>query len=374
MTSHNTYLLLLTFLICLLCCITPVMGEKTEVTTYYDVYSDVNGAAILFDNKYMGQISNGILTVPIVSSEKRPYYLVSARKSGYHTATTFLPEASGEMEHQSVFLYLTPLKPKTGNLSVSSSPARAKLFVDGTERGITPQTLTGVAPGAYRIQLVFPGYETWSGNAVVSVNETCMTYAYLKKSFESGVLSVNSNPAGAEIYLDRWLYGTTPMTMGGISAGSHLIEIKKEGYIDLVRSVNITDSTTTPVTFALITIEEQKLIEEQRSLAELRNKTGTLSLTSTPPGAIVFIDTVSRGATPNTVTDLTPGVHHVQLMSEGYQDYQESVVLSRGEKQSLNITMQTLPTSEFAPLSLFPVILSILVAALFVNHRFHRKK
>ncbi|MDE4908701.1 PEGA domain-containing protein [Methanogenium marinum] len=372
MPSHYTYLLLITLLLCL-CCTTQVMGETADVLSFYDIYLDVNGAAIFFDDEYMGQISNGMLTVRVVSPDKRPYYQVSAINNGYRTITEDLPEIAGDMQHRSVFLSLSPLISKNGKLSVSSSPSQAKLFIDEKEHGITPQTITGLEPGTYRIKLIFQGYETWSTNAVVSGNATCNIYACLEKKYKSGILSVNSNPDGADIYLDKWKYGITPMRTGGISTGSHLIEIKKEGYIDLAKSVNVTEGIVTPVTFSLISIEEHNLQEEEKLRKEQMNRTGTLSFISSPSGAIIFIDSISQGATPNTVTDLTPGAHQVELMYEGYQEYQGSVVLSRGEKRSFNITMQRLPDPKFAPASVFPAIFSLLVAALFVTHKWYRK-
>ncbi|KAF1078193.1 PEGA domain-containing protein [Methanogenium sp. MK-MG] len=361
MQSISTCLLLLTILI-FLCCTTPVMGEDIEKISYYDIYLDVNGAAIFFDDEYMGDISKGELTVQVVSAKSRPYRRVTAQMDGYRNATTALPKTAGELQHVSLFLTLTPLTQKTGSLSVSSSPSGAELFVDGTEHGITPQTITGVAPGTHTIRLVCPGYETWSESAVVSADDTCEMDASLKKERAFGTLSVHSDPSGADIYMDGWHYGRTPMTAGGISAGPHTIEIKKNGYRDITRPVTITDSSVTPVTVSLISAEEPV------------DMPGTLSIISSPAGAMVCIDSVNRGVTPVTVTNLTPDVHQVKLTYAGQQNYQGSVVLSSGETRTLDITMQPLPVPEFAPVSLIPAVLSVLAATLFVTCRCRRNK
>lgn len=362
MPSPRLCLVLLTFLICL-SCITPVTAERAEMVSYYDIYADVNGAAIYFDNEYMGDISKGVLTVCVVSSRTRPYNRVTAKMDGYRTTTAPLPEVAGELQHVSFYLEMTPLTPKTGNLSVSSSPGRAELFINGEEYGVTPRTVTGLTTGTYTILLNCPGYKTWSGTAVVSADETCKIYAYLTKKHEFGTLSVSSSPAGAQIYLDGWHYGTTPMTVGGISAGPHIIEIKMAGYTDVIRTVTVTDSTITPVSFSLMSTEEE------------RNRPGTLSLTSKPAGATIYLDSAVRGITPLTVTDLTPGVHQIKLTSAGYLDYQGSVVLSPGEVRTCDVTMQNPPDPEYLPASIFPAILALFSATLFAAcGRRHKKK
>ena len=361
MSSARACLLLLPMLI-FLCCTTPVMGGGAEQISFFDVYADVNGAAVYFDNEYMGDISNGVLTVRVVSTKSRPYYHVTVKKENYQTVTEDLPKVGGELQHIPLFMTLIPLVPKTGNISVSSSPTRAVFILDGTEQGVTPQTITNVTPGTYSVRLVSPGYETWSGTAVVSAEDTCKIDGYLKKKRAFGTLSINSDPAGAEIYLDGWYYGTTPMTVGGISADSHIIEIKMDGYTNIIKSVIIRDNTVTPVSFFLCSTEEQVDVP------------GTLSVRSSPAGAMVYIDSVSQGVTPVTVTDLTPDVHQMKLTAVGYQDYQSSIVLSSGERRTLDIALQPLPSPEFAPSSFFVAMVSLFIVAQFVTCRCYRNK
>jgi PEGA domain-containing protein len=360
MPSSRTYLFL-TILICL-CCTVPVMGEEDpEVISYYDIYADVNGAAVFFDNEYMGDISKGKLTVQVVSAKSRPYRRVTVHMDGYRNATTALPRTAGELQHVSLILTLVPLAENTGSLRVSSSPSGAELFVDGDEHGITPQTITGVTPGTHRIRLISPGHETWSESVVISADDTCEMDVTLKKEGTFGSLSVDSDPTGADVYLDSQHYGKTPLTADNISTGPHTIEIKKNGYTDIIRHVTITEIKTTPVTVSLKSAGEQ-------------NMPGTLSFRSSPVGAAVYIDSVNRGITPVTVTNLTPDVHQIKLTDTGHRDYLGSVVLSSGETRTLEITMQPLPASEHSSVSLIPLILSLMIATLFVTGRCRRQQ
>jgi hypothetical protein len=60
----------------------------------------------------------------------------------------------------------------------------------------------------------------------------------------SGVLIVNSTPGGAEIYLDADFAGNTPSTIT-VAPGKHVVNVRKAGFQDWVRSVNITGGAIT---------------------------------------------------------------------------------------------------------------------------------
>ncbi|HUW85417.1 MAG TPA: PEGA domain-containing protein, partial [Methanoregula sp.] len=53
----------------------------------------------------------------------------------------------------------------------------------------------------------------------------------------------------------------------------------------------------------------------------------TLSVTSNPPGAAVFVDNVMRGVTPITLTDTVIGNHVITIRMEGYEEYTKNVVV-----------------------------------------------
>ncbi len=53
----------------------------------------------------------------------------------------------------------------------------------------------------------------------------------------------------------------------------------------------------------------------------------TLSVTSSPPSAAVFIDNVIRGVTPLTLSDTVIGNHVITIRMEGYEDYTKNIVV-----------------------------------------------
>lgn len=357
-------LLILTFLICQ-CCVFPVMGDDEEQLYFYDIYAaDVNGAAVYFDGEYMGTISNGALTVRVMSEKSRPYYRVKLVMDGYQNTTESLPKPAEDLQHVSIFLEMTPLVSQTEatSISISSSPSGATYSLDGEERGVTPETISDISPGTHTIKIERQGYKPWTETAVALKGETTNVFASLEKNHAFGTISLHSEPEGAEIYLDGWYYGITPMTIGGITEGPHTAELKKDGFTDYTASVTIIENTVTPVTYTM------------KSAKGSPKKTGTLIFASSPAGALVFIDSVKRGTTPVTVTDLNTDVHQVKLTYEGYQDYLGSVTLSDGETRTFDIPMEHLPASEYAPSSIIPLIFSLIAAALPAICRFRKQK
>jgi PKD repeat protein len=53
----------------------------------------------------------------------------------------------------------------------------------------------------------------------------------------------------------------------------------------------------------------------------------TLSVTSDPPGAAVFIDNVIKGRTPLTLTDNAIGDHRITITMDGYEEYTRNIVV-----------------------------------------------
>lgn len=63
-----------------------------------------------------------------------------------------------------------------------------------------------------------------------------------------GSIDVSSSPSGADLYLDGTLKGTTPLTINDLDAGSYKLIVKKDGYIDWMRTAKVTNGATTSFT------------------------------------------------------------------------------------------------------------------------------
>ncbi|HNJ81843.1 MAG TPA: PEGA domain-containing protein, partial [Methanoregulaceae archaeon] len=71
---------------------------------------------------------------------------------------------------------------------------------------------------------------------------------------------------------------------------------------------------------------------------------GTISLTSTPSGATVYLDGVNKGVTPVMLTGIPSGNHQVKLTKSDYQDYTIDVIVTTGTTTYVSATLSLTPT------------------------------
>jgi DNA-binding beta-propeller fold protein YncE len=123
----------------------------------------------------------------------------------------------------------------------------------------------------------------------------------------TGRIQVNSNPAEATVYLDGVHTGrTTNCLLSNVAAGSHTITLVKEGYMERGRS-----------------------------------SLGSIQVFSEPPMAHVFLDGEDTGQNTNcTLSDVSPGVHTIRIVKEGYLDEEESVRVTAGQTEAVNVTLE----------------------------------
>jgi len=92
--------------------------------------------------------------------------------------------------------------------------------------------------------------------------------------------------------------------------------------------------------------------------------TGTLSVTSEPAGAKVFVDDVLRGTSPADVPDLSPGAHTLRFEREGYENMTMAFSIRGGQTTTLSTSLMPVPGG----IALLPVIiLSLIVLSVLVG-------
>ncbi|HEX3644237.1 MAG TPA: PEGA domain-containing protein [Vicinamibacterales bacterium] len=156
-----------------------------------------------------------------------------------------------------------------GRLRVRSRPVGAHVVVDGKDYGVTPAVVPDLARGAHRVTITRDGFATLERRFVISSARPAqsMTVTLLRAgaatparsvaadapaaSRFTGALAVDSRPAGARVFVDNKVVGTTPMALPAVSAGSHVIRLEHDGYLRWSSSVRVIASEQNRVTASL---------------------------------------------------------------------------------------------------------------------------
>ena len=77
--------------------------------------------------------------------------------------------------------------------------------------------------------------------------------------------------------------------------------------------------------------------------------TGSLAISSDPPGSEIYLDGVYRGTTPSTIPDLPAGTHTLELRYRGYSSWSASVEIIGGEKLSMTATLDPIVVPTVIP-------------------------
>jgi hypothetical protein len=154
-----------------------------------------------------------------------------------------------------------------GRLLVRSHPAGARVSVDGKDRGVTPAAIRDLARGAHHVRITHDGYAPEERRVVITTSRPAQSLtvplartaapprtqatATSPAARFVGALAVESRPAGAKVFLDGQLVGTTPMALPSVSAGSHAIRLEHDGYRRWSSSVRVVASEQNRVTASL---------------------------------------------------------------------------------------------------------------------------
>jgi len=173
--------------------------------------------------------------------------------------------------------------PTTGSLTITSTPAGANIYLDGTSTGtITPAILTGIISGTHTVTLTKADYYDWTGMVTVIAEATTEVTATLP--LITGSISITSTPTGTNILLDGVDIGTvTPSTLTSITPGDHTIKLTKAGYYDWFGTITITAEATTDVTATLTLIDKISPTTTDNAPTSWQNATVTVTLTATDP-------------------------------------------------------------------------------------------
>lgn len=312
------------------------------------VESSPAGADIYFNSNYRGR-------APLTISDVWPgTYTISCEMNGYRTYTTTTSVSGGT--RSSVYCPLSPVN-TNGALYILSSPPGANVYLDSLYKGITPLTQSNLVAGTHILQIDHAGYYDWKSTVDVPSGGTRTISATLNPmpASSTGWVYVSSSPGGAAVTLDGNPSGQTPasgsLKLNPVAAGDHTVALSLYGFQPYSALVSVSPNTVSEVSAVLV------------PTGAASNK-GSMSVSSNPAGANVFVDNNFIGISPLTANDIAAGNHMVTFRLDGYQEYSVSALVNAGTTSTVSAALLPVTPSQKSALPVIPAILAIMITAL----------
>jgi hypothetical protein len=136
----------------------------------------------------------------------------------------------------------SPVTGPVGTLLVSSTPAAARVFIDGIEKGTTP-LVTQLPPGRALVRLEKGGYQAASRLAWVVHGRSVGLSLSLYSESEFRSVDVLSLPNEGRLAIDGDLVGRTNALDVQLAPGFHVLEIRRPGFQPWVEEVEVGPDT-----------------------------------------------------------------------------------------------------------------------------------
>ncbi|HRW94010.1 MAG TPA: PEGA domain-containing protein, partial [Thermotogota bacterium] len=343
--------------------------------------------------KYKGRVEK---TIPLVLHEGYRYIVETDRIVAQDALGN-----SYEVDLQTGQMNVSP-----GTLQVTSSPDRATLFLDGESLfRYTPDTLE-LEPGSYLLKMVKPGYQDFEQQVrVVSATVETVHHVFQQEVEDVRVRSsyvsewgssreetvFRSEDDGIQFSLvlencfdahsievqwidpDGEMYKVQTISLSGDSDG---VVSVSEGFQFSVDTTAKLDFFANPGTWTVMCYMDGKFLRSGlfKVLApEKVSPLGTLSVSSSPSGASVYINGIKAPVTTPFQKQLAPGSYTVTLKKTGYKDASRTVELSDGETERVSVTLSSASSSpsqvSSSPSSTTPKLLSAYAAEWNIQER-----
>ena len=243
-------------------------------------------------------------------------YTVSAKD--FHTYSGSV--TVNDMKNKSIVK--VDLKPAHGWISITGTSADGSYVYLADELiGQAPLKTDRLASGTYSIRLIKDLYKSYETTVTVTDGNVTTISPVLQADFARVTLSVDN---GAEIWVNGEHKGSGSWT-GDLATGSYLVECRKANHRSTSDNINVSADMTS----RRITLKAPSPIN------------GSLSISSAPDFAEVYLDGTHIGQTPLYLPETLIGNHTLKLTKSGCADWTGNVNVAEGQIAEINATLQS---------------------------------
>jgi len=217
-----------------------------------------------------------------------------------------------------------PLIKDEGILQPGKTTLLSLLQWDGIKRNTTrvPSQVNG-GPDDFTIPLTFYGINNGYVKVSIYVNGNLVLDDKVtigSPISKTGNIYISTMPSGASVFVDGIYYGTTPQLVRDVPPGIRHVTLTKEGYSPYERAVNVK-------AYRVVVLASIRLYGTESSI----------SLSSIPWNANVYLDGGFAGLSPITITGVEPGQHTLVVNKTGYRNYTTTVTVADGKPVRMGV-------------------------------------
>jgi formylglycine-generating enzyme required for sulfatase activity len=210
------------------------------------------------------------------------------------------------------------LVPNWSEITISSIPDGATVWVDGKSIGTTPLNLDVLA-GDHELELKADRFKPWRTRLDVVANQP-QVLDTVQLQPADGKLTVRTQPAGANVMLENTFAGQTPVELNLTADEPHSIHISKAGYGKVIREVKVGSSESKTIT------------------VPLKPNLGVIYFAVEPPDAEIVVNGKSKGRVPREIR-LVAVEHQLEIRKQGYQSYRTRIIPRPGFPQEIKVAL-----------------------------------
>jgi hypothetical protein len=226
-----------------------------------------------------------------------------------------------------------------GEIAVTTPVDGASIEVDGFDAGKTPLAAPlKVTSGSHVVAVLAPGYAplrkqiTVAGRARVDA-----PFELVPTDIQPAHIALKSRLLDGEVLVDEHPVGKTPLAASlALSAGNHLIEVRRPGYQAARQTITLGPGSTGEVT-----------LEPVLDPASLEREGGFLALEVSERESTTFVDGEPRGVYTKPL-HLPRGPHVLRVERAGFFPFERKVDVRKGGATSVKVELMPTPDERAA--------------------------
>ena len=321
----------------------------TDITAHTEGRKDLNGdACALVKISFVGNVADveGNVIKPLVNRNNETWAFMTQESRQMKVITkdylplmvTFGDYGIEKLQSNRTYV-LTLAKPSGaqepvdagGNFyAISVQPKTAVLWIDGIQQEVSSdgEYSAMLAYGSHTYKVEAGGYISKSGSFTIGKGD--MTPISVSLVSALATLNVSCPTPAVSLYVDKKSVGSLPWN-GSLKEGMHLLEVRKDGYRSLQKTIQLA--------------QQQKLDVAFDALSAIQ---GNLSVNFKPFGSDVYVDGVKVGQSPRVFNGVLVGNHNVEIRKFGYATSRQTVTISEGQTASISGSLTSSTSSSSA--------------------------